>query len=194
MYGCGKDCLILIPCRLWQISSFTLSLKCFSSGSENCLALGSWPLLQFPHLLRAGPVLLTLLFFPLVPSSYWVLRGSVYSFPLARYSCLLSAGVLQALLCLKVYSWCICGERCTLHPPTPLPSCSSNVMQFFKEDILLYHEFFNKNSICGNSLWLRCVSEVGRVEVRAEAAPWEATIFGQRARAHSVQGHFSQSP
>ena len=26
--------------------------------------------------------------------------------------------------CLKVYSWCIRGERCTPHPPTPLPSCS----------------------------------------------------------------------
>ena len=27
MYGCGKDCLILIPFRLPQISCFTLSLK-----------------------------------------------------------------------------------------------------------------------------------------------------------------------
>ena len=130
------------------------------------------------------------------PSSFILLSFALfyYSFPLASYSCLLSAGVLHALLCLKVYSWCVCGERCTPHPPTPLPSCSSNVRQFFKEDILMYHEFFNKNSICGNSLWLRYVSEVGRVEVRAEAAPWEATMFGQRARAHGVQGHFSQSP
>ena len=24
----------------------------------------------------------------------------------------------------KVYSWCICGDRCTPCPPTPLPSCS----------------------------------------------------------------------
>ena len=59
------------------------------------------------------------------PSSYRVLHGSIYSFPLVRYSCLLSAGVLHALLCLKVYSWCIHGERCTPCPPTPLPSCSS---------------------------------------------------------------------
>ena len=65
-----------------------------------------------------------LLFSPLVPSSYWVLRGSIYYFPLVRYSCLLSAGFLHALLCLKVYSWCIHGERCTPHPPTPPPSCS----------------------------------------------------------------------
>ena len=72
--------------------------------------MGIRPLLQFPHLPRAGPVLLTLLLSLWVPSSYQVLRGSIYSFPLVRYSCLLSAGVLHALLCLKVYSWCIHGE------------------------------------------------------------------------------------
>ena len=32
------------------------------------------------------------------------LSSSIYSFPLVRYSCWLSAGVLHALLCLKVYS------------------------------------------------------------------------------------------
>ena len=116
MYGCGKDCLILIPFRLPQISCFTLSLKCFSSDSDNCPDMGIGPLLQFPHPPRTGPVLLTLLFSPLVPSSYRVLRGSMYSFPLVRHSCLLSAGVLHALLCLKVYSWCIRGERCTPRP------------------------------------------------------------------------------
>ena len=63
-YGCSKDCLILIPFRLPQISYFTLSLKCFSSDSDNCPDVGIGPLLQFPHLLRAGPVLLTLLFSP----------------------------------------------------------------------------------------------------------------------------------
>ena len=40
----------------------------------------------------------------LVPSSYRVLPGSIYSFLLVRYSCLLSADVLHALLCLKAYS------------------------------------------------------------------------------------------
>ena len=53
--------------RLTQISCFTLSLECFSSDSDNCPHVGSGPLVQFPHLLRAGPVLQTLLFFPLVP-------------------------------------------------------------------------------------------------------------------------------
>ena len=96
----------------------------FSSESDKCPSVGIGPLLQFPDQSRAGPVLLTLLFLHLVPSSYWVLHGSVYSFPLVRYSCPLSVGVLHALLCLKVYSWCIREERCTPHPPTPPPSCS----------------------------------------------------------------------
>ena len=115
--------VILFPLKLPQISCFTLSLKCFSFDSDSCPTVGIGPLLQFPHLLRAGPVRLTFLFFPLVSSSYWVVHGSIYSFPLVRSSCPLSAGVLHALLCLKVYSWCIRGERCTPCPPTPLPSC-----------------------------------------------------------------------
>ena len=110
---------VLIPFRLPQISCFTLSLKCLSSNPDSCPDVGIRPLLQFPHPLRAGPVLLTLLFFPLVPSSYRVLRGSIYSFPLVSYSCPLSAGVLHALLCLKVCSSCIHGERGTPPPPTP---------------------------------------------------------------------------
>ena len=68
--SCSKDCLILIPFRLPQISFLTLSLKCFSSNPDNCPDVGIGPLLQFPHLLRACPVLLTLLFFPQIPSSY----------------------------------------------------------------------------------------------------------------------------
>ena len=87
-----------------QISCFTLSLKCFSSDSDNCPDVGIGPLLQFPYLPMAGPFLLTLLFFPLVPSPYQVLLGSIYSLPLVRYSCLFSADVLQVFLCLKVYS------------------------------------------------------------------------------------------
>ena len=67
--------------------------------------MGIGPLLQFPNPWRAGPVLRTLLFSPLVPSSYQALHDSIYSFPLVRYSCPLSPGVLHALLCLKVYSY-----------------------------------------------------------------------------------------
>ena len=43
-----------------------------------------------------------------------VLSGSVYSFSLVRYSCLLSAVVLHALLCLKVYPD-VSMERDILH-------------------------------------------------------------------------------
>ena len=74
MYGC-KDYLILIPFTLPQVSCFTVSLKCFSSDSDSCPDVGIRPLLQFPHLPRAGPVLLALLFFPpssfILPSSAW---------------------------------------------------------------------------------------------------------------------------
>ena len=73
MYGCGKDCLILIPFRLLQMSCFTLSLKYFSD-SGNCPTVGIGPLLQFPHPLRLGPVLLTFLFSPwfLYPTEFCV--------------------------------------------------------------------------------------------------------------------------
>ena len=77
MYGCSKDCLIVIPFGLPQINCFTLSLKCFSFDLEGYPDVEIRPLLQFPHWLRAGPVLLTLLFLPLVLSSYQVLHGSI---------------------------------------------------------------------------------------------------------------------
>ena len=123
VYGCDKDCLILISLRLPQISCFTLCLKCFSSDSDNFPDVGIRPLLQFPHLLRVGPVLLTLLFSPLVPSSYLVFHSSIYSFHLVGYFSLLSTGVLHALLSQAVFLMHP-GERCTPCPPTPLPFCS----------------------------------------------------------------------
>ena len=103
VHAAAARTVILIPFRLPQFSCFSLSLKCFSSDSDNCPNVGIEPLIQFLHPLWACPVLLTLLSFPLVPPSYRVLRGSICSFLLLRYSCPLSAGVLHALLCLKVY-------------------------------------------------------------------------------------------
>ena len=64
VYGCRKDCLILIPFRLPHISCSTLSLKCFFSEPDSCPDVGVGPLLQFPHPLRADSVLLTPLFSP----------------------------------------------------------------------------------------------------------------------------------
>ena len=85
---------------------------------------------------------------PLVASSYQVLHASVYCFPLVRYSCLLSAGFQHALLCLKMYSWCIHEERCTPHPPTPQPSCSPPLFIFSGEAV--YH--------CNVVLWIQGLS------------------------------------
>ena len=82
--------LILIPFGRPQVSCFTFSLKRFSSDSDSCPSVGIGPLPQLPHPPRAGPVLLTLLFLPPIPSSYLVLPGSVNSF-LVRSSCPLSA-------------------------------------------------------------------------------------------------------
>ena len=64
MHGWGEDCLILTTFRLPQVSSFTLSLKCFSSDSDNCPDVGIGSLLHFPHLLRAVPALLNSCFSP----------------------------------------------------------------------------------------------------------------------------------
>ena len=91
MYGCGKDCLILIPFRLPQIICF--SLKCFSSDSDNWPDLGIRPLLQFLHPVRASPVLLTILFFP--PSSFVLLSFAWFYIFFSTDQVLLS-----------VLSWC----------------------------------------------------------------------------------------
>ena len=83
------------------------------------------------HPLRAGPVLLTLLFFPLVPLSYQVFHGYMYSFPLARSSCLLSAG-----FCMHFCVWrCILDvsmERDVLHTHLPPVILFSQIEQFFE--------------------------------------------------------------
>ena len=65
-------------CRLPQSSGFILSLKCFSSDPDSYSKGGMENLLQFSHLPRAGRVLLTLLFFPLAPSSYRVLSFHIF--------------------------------------------------------------------------------------------------------------------
>ena len=120
MFGCGKGCLILLPFRLPQISCFTLSLKCFSSDSDNCPHVGIGSLLQFPNPPRAGPVILTLVFFSLVPSSYQVLRGSTIFFSTGQV--LLSAlswcpactsvseGVFLMCLWRQIYSMFTCSS------------------------------------------------------------------------------------
>ena len=109
MYGCGKDCLILIPFRLSQISCFILSLKCFSSDPDNCPNVGIGPHLRFQHPPRAGPVLVTLLFFPLVPLSYrvfacfYILFSSGRVLPSALSCCSASTSVSECVV--LMYPW-----------------------------------------------------------------------------------------
>ena len=117
-----------LGCHRWAVSLSALNV---SPLTPTIAPMWGQIPASVPQPLRAGPVLVTLLSFPLVPSSYRVLCGSICSFPLVRYSCPLSAGVLHALLCLKVSSWCIRGERGTPHPPTLLPSCSPVIISFF---------------------------------------------------------------
>ena len=70
-----------------------------------------------------------------------------------RYSCPLSAGVLHVLLCLKVYSWCVCGKRCTPYPLTPLPSCSHVYSQFLRNHHYSPQWLYQFNH---SSHWLPC--------------------------------------
>ena len=158
-YGYSNDCLILIPFRLPQINYFTISLKYFSSDPDNCPDMGIRLLLKFPHLPSAGPVLLTFLFSPLVSSPYRVLHSPIYSFLMARYSCLLSTGVLQALLC----SQCIHGERRTPRPPTPPPSCSPPMILIFKNHF--WDEIYSAHARQSKRRWkLRDSVGGGKVE------------------------------
>lgn len=76
------------------------------------------------------------------PSSSWALHDSVYSYPLVRCSCLLSAGVVCALLCLKVYSWCIHGEMYSTSTSSSTILFSLFGVVFFFFDTCIYVIFF----------------------------------------------------
>ena len=120
-YGCGKDVWIsfCLGCHRLAVSLSSLNVLWFRQlprcGDQTPASVP--PPAEGRSSRTNSPVS------PPSSSSYRVLHGSMYSFPLVRYSCLLSAGVLHALLCLKVCSWYIHGERFTPCPPT-LPSCS----------------------------------------------------------------------
>ena len=144
---------MLIPFRLPQISCFTLSLKCFSSDSDNCPPAGIRPLFQFPpHPLPPAtedsssptntPVFL------LVPSSYRVLHGTRYSFPLVRCSCPLSAEIWRCSACTSVsegvflmYSWRAMYSMSTYSSATffslSIDFLSSEKSKMFSENLVL---------------------------------------------------------
>ena len=105
-------CVILIPFRLSQISCFTPKhLQILHLCPKQLPWCGNLTSASVPPLPGTHLVLLTLFFFIILPLSY--LHCSIYSFLVVRYSCLLSAGVVQDILCLEVYSWYTHGERCT---------------------------------------------------------------------------------
>ena len=122
-------CVVLhFDCHRSAASLFN-SLKCFSSVSNNCPHVGIWPLLLFPHL-WVQVQSCSLSSFSL-PSFVLLSFTLIYLFLTCVQGLLPTLSVvLRDLLHLKVYSWCICGKRCTPHPPTPLPSCLSPIFEF----------------------------------------------------------------
>ena len=120
MYDWGRDCLILISFRLPQTSRFT---------QHQMFLLWPWQVpwcgnrtpasVPPPTEGRSSPTIT-----PVFPPSSFILPSFVWFYILFCWSASPVHSALHALLCLKVYSWCIHGGRCTPHPPTPLPSCS----------------------------------------------------------------------
>ena len=88
MYDCGKNCL----CDSHSIYAVTGQLlhsqpQIFLPWPKQLPRCGDWTLASIPPPAEGRSSLLTFLFFPLVPSSYWVLCGSIYSFLMVRYFC-----------------------------------------------------------------------------------------------------------
>ena len=107
---------------------FSFHLGCHTSAvslsADSCPTMGIGLLLQFPHPPRVGSVLLILLFSPLVPLSY-LLPSFAWFYIFFSTGQLLLSALSWCSLCTSVSEavfWCIHGERCTPHPPTPLPS------------------------------------------------------------------------
>ena len=136
-------CVVLILFRQSQISCCTLlQAQMLPLCPNNWLNVWIWHLLQFPTSPGTVPVLFTLLFFLSLhhPNKFCV---SLYSLPMVRDSCPLSAGVLWYFLHLKVCFWCTHGERCAPYPPTPPPSCLSSQLT-----VLWYTMIYFEIKIC----------------------------------------------
>ena len=126
-------------CHRWA-AALSNSVKCFSSVPNNCPDVGIWSLLQVPHPPEYMSSPDNSPFFPLLPSFYCDLCGFIHSFPVIKDSFSLSAGVLQDILCLKVYCWCIHGEKSTPHPSSPPPSIFS--LFFLTGNLLSFSPWF----------------------------------------------------
>ena len=93
-----KDCLILIPFRLPQISCFTLNLKYFSSDSDNCPDVGIGPLLVPPPAKGRSSRTNT----PVFPPSSLFLPSFVWFYVFFSASQLLSSALSWCSACISV--------------------------------------------------------------------------------------------
>ena len=103
-YGCSKDCLILIPFSLSQISCFTFSLQCFSSAPDNCPSVGIRLPLQFPHTIKGWSSIMTPVFV-CVCVCVCVLFFPLISFILPSFACFYIL-FSDCQLLLSTLSWC----------------------------------------------------------------------------------------
>ena len=123
MYGCSKDCLILIPFRLPHISCFTLSRQLPHCGdwtpasvpppAKGIFSATNTPVsppLPAPHPVPSSYLLPNFAWFYIFFSTGQVLQS-------ALSWCSVCTSVSEAVF------WCIHGERCIPRPPTLLPSC-----------------------------------------------------------------------
>ena len=95
-------------------SAVSLSALNVSPLTQTIAQCGVWTPASVPTPAKGRSIPTNTPGFPPVPSSYLVFLGSIYSFPLVRYSCMLSTDVLHALLFLKVYPD-VSVERHELH-------------------------------------------------------------------------------
>ena len=120
MYGCGKDCLILIPFRWPQVSCFPLSLNACPLTQLPWCGDQSPPSVPPPAKIRSSPTN-TPVFPPssfILPSFTWFYiffsTGQVLLSTLSWYSACTS--VTEGVFLMYLV------ERCNPRPPTPPPS------------------------------------------------------------------------
>ena len=129
-----------------QFVSFSLWVFCVcdllkkllpTPDSDNCPDVGIRPLLQFPHLLRAGPVLLTLLFSPqfLHPTKLWVRLNIIFHWSMTPVQS-------QLVFCMH-----FCVRRCI-----PYGSVERDVLHvhLFLCHLVLLYEFLKEFQKQGN--------------------------------------------
>ena len=119
----GFVCVILTPLRLLQITFPLQQPQMLPFCPNQLLWCGDLNPGSAPQSPRCRLVLFTI--FLCFPSFLHSTKFCVDLCILFRWSGTPASSQLIALqdLHLKMYSWCIHGERYTLLPPTPLPSC-----------------------------------------------------------------------